>query len=65
MPEPCPFLSRKFPKCSIIRPTATRGAAMGAVKALMANGLFTGQSHEFFEARRDLAEDADDAKREF
>jgi hypothetical protein len=65
MPEPCPFLSRKFPKCSIIRPTATKGAAMGAVKALMADGLFTGQSHEFFEALRDLAEDADDAKREF
>jgi hypothetical protein len=65
MPEPCPFLSRKFPKCSIIRPTATRGAAMGAVKALTADGLFIGQSHEFFEALRDLAEDADDARREF
>ena len=24
MPEPGPFLSRKFPKCSIIRPTATQ-----------------------------------------
>jgi hypothetical protein len=65
MPEPCPFLSRKFPKCSIIRPTATKGAAMGAVKALKADGLFMGQSHEFFEALRDLAEDADDARREF
>jgi hypothetical protein len=65
MPEPCPFLSRKFPKCSIIRPTATKGAAMGAVKALTADGLFIGQSHEFFEALRDLAEDADDARREF
>ncbi len=65
MPEPCPFLSRKFPKCSIIRPTATKGAAMGAVKALTADGLFIGQSHEFFEALRDLAEEADDAKREF
>ena len=64
MPEPCPFLSHKFPKCSIIRPTATKGAAMGAVKALTADGLFIGQSHEFFEALRDLAEDADDAKRE-
>src|SRR3989441_2096056 len=65
MPEPCPFLSRKFPKCSIIRPTATNGAAMGAVKALTADGLFIGQSHEFLEAIRDLAEDADDARREF
>ncbi len=64
MPEPCPFLSRKFPKCSIIRPTATKGAAMGAVKALTADGLFIGQSQEFFEAVRDLAEDADEARRE-
>src|ERR1700757_3552645 len=44
MPEPCPFLDRKFPPCSIIRPTNTAGAAMGAVKALTANGLFIGQS---------------------
>jgi hypothetical protein len=27
MPEPCPFLSRKLPRCSIIRPTETKGAA--------------------------------------
>src|SRR6516165_6626250 len=26
MPEPCPFLSRSFPHCSIIRPTKTEGA---------------------------------------
>ncbi|MGH9695422.1 MAG: ferritin-like domain-containing protein, partial [Bryobacteraceae bacterium] len=64
MPEPCPFLSRKFPVCSIIRPTATQGAAMGALKALTQDGLFIGQSREFFELLRDLAEDADEAKRE-
>ena len=63
MPEPCPFLSRKFPVCSIIRPTETRGAAMGAVKALTADGLFIGQSKEFFALLRDLAEDADEARR--
>src|SRR2546425_8137063 len=34
MPEATVFLSRKFPVCSIIRPTETTGAAMGAVKAL-------------------------------
>jgi hypothetical protein len=65
MPEPCPFLSHKFPNCSIVRPTKTKGAAMGAVNALKADGLFWGQSNEFFEALRDLAEDADDAQREF
>jgi hypothetical protein len=64
MPEPCPFLSRKLPKCSIIRPTKTHGAAMGVVKFLTAMGLFIGQSKEFFELLRDLAEDADEAKRE-
>jgi hypothetical protein len=64
MPEPCPFLSRKFPKCSIIRPTATKGAAMGAVRALTNDGLFVGQSKEFMEVIIDLAEDADAARRE-
>jgi hypothetical protein len=63
MPEPCPFLSRKFPICSIIRPTNTKGAAMGAVQALTADGLFKGQTQAFFEEIRDLAEDADAAQR--
>jgi hypothetical protein len=64
MPEPCPFLSRKLPKCSIIRPTETRGAAMSVVQFLTAMGLFIGQSKEFFRLLRDLAEDADRARRE-
>ena len=64
MPEPCPFLSRKLPRCSIIRPTETNGVAMGAVKFLTAMGLFIGQSEDFFELLRDLAEDADEARRD-
>jgi hypothetical protein len=64
MPEPCPFLSRKLPPCSIIRPTETKGAAMGALKFLTDMGLFIGQSPAFFAFMRDLAEDADDARRE-
>ena len=63
MPEPCPFLSRKLPVCSIIRPTETKGAARGALKFLIAMGLFIGQSPAFFEFLIDLAEDADEAKR--
>jgi hypothetical protein len=63
MPEPTIFLSRSLPKCSIVRPTATRGAAMGAVKFLAASNLFLGQSPAFFEMMRDLAEDADSAQR--
>lgn len=64
MPEPTAFLSHKFPPCSIIRPTETKGAAMGAAKALTADGLFIGQSSQFFELLLDLAEDADKARRE-
>ncbi len=63
MPEPCPFLP-DLPACSIVRPTKTRGAAMGALAALTADGLFIGQSREFFAYLRDLAEDADAARRE-
>ena len=63
MPEPCPFLSRKLPPCSIIRPTETKGIAMGVVKFLTAMGLFKGQPPAFFSVLKDLAEDADDARR--
>jgi hypothetical protein len=64
MPEPTPFLSRAFPNCSIIRPTQTKGAAMGAVNALSMDGLFIGQTKEFMELLTDLARDADAARRE-
>jgi len=64
MPEPTTFLSRQLPACSIIRPTATNGAAMGALQSLTADGLFIGQSKAFFTFLRDLAENADAARRE-
>jgi hypothetical protein len=64
MPEPTIFLSRKFPVVSIIRPTETEGAAMGALKALTADGLFRGQSTEFFRVLTKLARDADRARNE-
>ena len=63
MPEPTVFLSRTFPVVSIIRPTQTAGAAMGAVQALTADGLFRGQSPQFFAALRALAQAADAAHR--
>jgi len=63
MPEPCPFLSRDLPVCSIIRPTETKGVAMGAVQFLTAMGLFIGQPKAFFELLQDLAAEADKAKR--
>jgi hypothetical protein len=63
MPEPTIFLNRKFPVCSIVRPTETKGAAMGAVKFLTAMGLFIGQSQAFFALLNHLAEEADEAER--
>jgi len=69
MPEPTFFLNKKFGPVSIIRPTETKGAAMGALKSLMDDGLFightskTGKSDGFIELLRDLAEDADEAQR--
>lgn len=65
MPEPCPFISPNLPRCSVIRPTETKGIAQGVVKFLTAMGLFIGQSNEFFDFLHDLAEDADEAQREF
>jgi hypothetical protein len=64
MPEPTAFISRELPACSIIRPTATQGAAMGALASLTADGLFIGQSAAFFGFMRDLAEAADAARHE-
>ena len=61
MPEPTRFLDRKFPRVSIIRPTETEGAAMGTVRAFTADGLFIGQSPEFFAVLQDLAKAADAA----
>ncbi len=63
MPEPCPFLSRKLPPCSIIRPTETKGIAMNVVNFLTNMGLFKGQSGAFFKVLQALAQDADSAQR--
>src|SRR5246127_4673739 len=59
MPEPCPFLDPSLPIVSIIRPTKTEGAAMGALTFLTNMGLFIGQSPAFFAYMTQLAQDAD------
>jgi hypothetical protein len=67
MPEPTAFLSRALPPCSIIRPTATQGAATAALNSLIADGLFRGQEGrkpDFFAFMRDLAAKADMAQRD-
>jgi hypothetical protein len=47
--------------CSIIRPTNTQNAAMGAAQFLTAMNLFKGQSQAFFTALTQLARQADAA----
>jgi hypothetical protein len=64
MPEPTSFLRRRFPVCSIIRPTETTGAATRAREALTANGLFKGQSRAFSTLLKSLADAADAAQPE-
>jgi hypothetical protein len=65
MPEPCPFLSRNFPKVSIIRPTSIEtGGAVATIKAFTADGLFIGQSKAFFDLVGGLAREADEATRQ-
>ena len=66
LPEPCSFLGKSFPICSVIRPSTTRNSgAMAAVKGLTADNLFQGQSNAFFALIRKLAHDADSAERGF
>jgi hypothetical protein len=70
MPEPTFFLNKKFGPVSIIRPTETENAAMGALQGLMDDGLFightskSGKSDGFLELLRELAEEADQARRQ-
>jgi hypothetical protein len=65
MPEPTAFLNRSFPRVSIIRPTATKGAAAAAFDGMKTDGLFIGQQNDFFEFMEELAAEADAATRGF
>lgn len=62
-PVPCEFIDPSLPRCAVIRPTAPEGIAAGAVKAFTDDGLFAGQSQEFFSTLSALAEAADAAQR--
>ncbi len=63
MPEPTAFLKRHLPACSIIRPTATQGAAMAALQGFVNMNVFVGQSKAFFAFVTHLAQEADAAQR--
>jgi Ferritin-like domain len=65
LPEPCEFLSPDLPPCSIIRPTLSQnGGAMATVQSFIADGLFIGQDPRFLEQLKDLASEAEAARRE-
>ena len=57
------FISPDLPRCSVIRPTNTKGFAMGVVKALTDSGHFIGQSPEFLKQFKAIAAAADAAVR--
>ena len=65
MPEPTAFLNRSLPRVSIIRPTATAGAAKATVDSFKSDGLFLGQRQDFFDTLDELAREADAASRDF
>jgi hypothetical protein len=64
LPEPCNFISKTLPRCSVIRPTSTQnGGAVATVKAFTEDGLFIGQPAAFLELSMQLAIAADLARR--
>jgi len=64
LPEPCNFVSKSLPRCSVIRPTSTQnGGAVATVKAFTEDGLFIGQPAAFFELSMQLAIAADSVRR--
>ena len=66
LPEPCTFISKNLPQCSVIRPTLTQnGGAVATIKAFTDDLLFLGQSQAFFNLVNKLAIEADSVKRGF
>src|ERR1700719_826166 len=66
LPEPCGFISKSLPQCSVIRPTLTDlGGAVATIKAFTDDLLFLGQSPAFFSLVHRLAIEADSVRRGF
>jgi hypothetical protein len=65
MPEPCEFIGPNLPACSIIRPSGPGQLdATGVINSFIADGLFRGQSPQFFQFIGSLASAADAAHRQ-
>ena len=66
LPEPCEFISKSLPPCSVIRPTLTQnGGAVATIKAFTDDLLFLGQIPAFFSLVNQLAVEADSVRRGF
>lgn len=63
LPEPCTFISKNLPQCSVIRPTTTElGGAVATIKAFTEDLLFLGQPTAFFDLVNRLAVEADSVR---
>jgi hypothetical protein len=66
LPEPCGFINKNLPQCSVIRPTLTQnGGAVATIKSFTKDLLFAGQSQAFFSLVTRLAVEADAVRRGF
>jgi len=66
MPEPTHFLDPNLGPVAIVRPTSTKfGGAVASVQSFADDGLFIGQPKHFVDMLLDLANEADNARREF
>ena len=62
---PCEFIDPNLPLCSVIRPISTQqGGATATVAFFKNDGLFIGQGQDFLDRLNELAEEADEARRE-
>src|ERR1700676_239473 len=66
LPEPCEFISKSLPPCSVIRPTLPQnGGAVATIKAFTEDLLFLNQIPAFFVLVNRLAVEADSVRRGF
>jgi hypothetical protein len=66
MPEPTHFIDPGLGPVAIVRPTSTKfGGAVASFQSFADDGLFIGQPKQFFDLLFDLANEADQASRQF
>jgi hypothetical protein len=65
-PVPCEFISPNLPKCAVIRPTSPGQLdAVGAINGFISDGLFIGQPKRFINLLLTMADEADEARRQY